>query len=459
MTRRAAMLMLVLVGLGSLCFGQAAPEPLPGQEIVPDFNALIPAHDPVLEPTPIQLERVTAGVPWPRGLVFVDGDLVVLARGRHRGNGGVGQDVEDEAGTLYRIDLSIFEPVVKDQPAGERVRNNATVLARPSNPPFRSYDRADPPEGDTMMTRPYCGLAFDPVSRNLFVCAFAGAELSNPTRFRKHATDAVFRYDLRTSVWSIVEQHDHTVVPAEALGSVIPNTYYPHHDPTTNPPPHGWLNGVNGCAVVGDYLYAVAKDNHVVVAYPLSEIRNNPTAGPPAGRVVISRSVTLKHPGGQMQTDLLGTCAVASHGGYLYVGYRTSSVVVRFPIDETGMVLPNSPAELIAVFEPWNRETRRSGDMFDIAFSPSGEMFVSMSRNGRVWRIGKPDPARPFNANDALDRPTTAPPFVDLTPLLGKRLTASNIAVSADNYLYVCTRANDRGEGNIFGTIYRVKLD
>jgi len=423
-------------------------------ERVPDFASMVTIRAPEEPEVVARLERVSTVVPWPRGLAFVDGDLIALARGRHRSGGGVPDDFDDLAGTLFRIDPSIAEPVEPGVPAGESVRSNGEVFAAPTSPPFFpfSFDRAA--EEDRLMDRPYCGLAFDARSRNLVVCSFAGAELDGGRRFRKHATDALHRFDLRDRTWRVLEQHDHTVVPEEALGSVISNTYYPHHDPARHDPPHGWLNGPTGCAVVGDFLYATSKDNHLVVQYDLTEIRRRPDAPPPGGRPVLGPFVMLDLPDGPRETEVLGAAAVSAFGGHLYIGYRTSSVVIRVPIDDRGDLVSGAPAELIAIFEPWSIESGRSGDMFDMTFNSRGDLFVAMAREGRVWRV-QPDPARVFYGNDRSGRPLSAPPFIDIGPMTGQRGGAGNLAVDDHDRLYVCTRNDDAEQGVLVGTIYR----
>jgi len=440
-----------------------------GQERVPDFGELIPVDQPPAQ-TPVaqqvQLERVTTAVPWGRGFAVVEGQLVALSRGRHRGEGGPTMEIIDQAGVIWKIDTTISEPVIPGQPAGEAVRTNATAWIRPTQPPFYLYTHQTPPEDDLLMSRPYCALAYDPASQNIFVCAYAGAELK--TGFRKHATDAVYRYDLRDQAWHIVEQHKPDSVRTHELKETIGNIYYPHHDPATNPPPHGWVNGPDGCAVVGRYLYVPAKDNHLVVQYDLTEIRRDPNAPPPPSRPAMGPKVLLNYPGGQRQMQVLGPSAVAADANWLYIAYRTSSVVIRVPLDSEGNIIPwrtDTPtdgrrlveADLIAAFEPWDTEKRRSGNLFDMTLSPAGELFVSMGTEGSVWHF-TPDPARPFYGNDQTDRPTTAPPFLDMSKLVGRKTGCNNLIATDDGWLYVSTRNNDTGEGNIYGTIYRVRI-
>lgn len=421
-------------------------------ERVEDFGALVPAHE--VAPTTVRLERVSAGVPWPRGLAWVDGELVVLARGRHRNAGGVDHSIEDHTGHLYRVDPEVSEPVVRDQLAGAAVTANAGILARPDGSLFYLPDRSLDPAADTRMDRPYCTLIWDEASRNVFICGFSGVDLPE-RKFRKNATDSIHRYDLRTGRWYGVELHDASVVPTDQLGYVVSNEYYPHHDPRTNPPPHGWLNGPDGGCVAGRYLYCAAKDNHVVVQYDLDAVRRDPEAGPPPSRPVLGSRVTVRHPVGERSMEVLGPSTAVARDGWLYVGYRTSSVVLRFPIEDDGALVEPAVGELIAVFEPWDAERGRSANLIDMAFNSRGELFVSCSQEGRVWKVGRPDPVRPFYGNDQGPRPTSAPPFLDLAELTGKRTSIGNILFDPEDRLYICAGTYDTNSSQIAGVIYR----
>jgi hypothetical protein len=425
-------------------------------ELVPDFGAGLPRSVARERAATVRLERVSAGVPWPRGLVFRDGELIVLARGRHRNAGGVDHAVEDSTGCLFRVDPEIAEPVVAGRLASVAVAGNAELLAVPGGAPFRLPDRTLEPIDDVLMDRPYCTLIHDPVSRNLFVCGYSGVDLPGK-RFRKNATDSILRFDERGGRWHAVELHDPSVVPADELGYVVSNAYYPHHDPETSPAPHGWLNGPDGGCVAGEFLYCVAKDNHLVVRYELAGIRRDPAAGFPESRPVLGPRVALRDPSGEFrEAELLGPSAAAVSGRHLYVGYRTSSVVVRFLLEPSGELVQPPVGELVAVFEPWDPEERRSANLIDMAFDSKGELFVSCSKEGRIWRVGVPDPARPFFGNDRSDRPTTAPPYADMTALLGKRTPTGNLAFDDGDRLYVCAGSYDTDSERIAGSIYRL---
>lgn len=406
------------------------------------FALLMLAAAPLLaDEPPVRLERVSQGVPWPRGIaVFEDGGrerVVVLARGRHRRSGGVDPTVDDRAGTLFELDPDVAEPVVPGAAPGAAVVANARVLAGP--PPFNPWDGVTPPLEDRRMDRPYCTLAWDAASRNLIVCAFSGVDGADGA-FRKNATDALLRYDLRASRWFVVEQHRPDAVPPAALTRVVPNDFYPHHDPAANAPPHGWLNGPDGCAVAGEVLYAVAKDNSVLVQYDLAAIRRDPAAPPPPSRLVLGDAVDL----GGVPTHVEGHSALAVRDGWLYVGFRTTSQVIRLRLDARGDLVRPLRAELIARFAPWDGAT--SDDLVDLAFDPAGGLHVATARTGRVWRVGVPDPARVFDAG-------AAAPLVDLRALTGHaQARCGNIAFDGRGRLYVCGGAY---EGR--GVIYRVR--
>lgn len=423
-------------------------------ETVADFRRLVPERGVRFALPEVRLERVSAGVPWPRGLEWVDGELVVLARGRHRRAGGVDHAIVDSAGCLFRVDPELSEPVVPGQLASHAVAGNAEILARSLDGPFLLPDRAKDPVDDTLMDRPYCTLIYDAPSRNLFICGYSGVDLP-AKRFRKNATDSIHRFDLRSGGWYSVELHDAGVVPPEELGYVVSNAYYPHHDPERNAPPHGWLNGPDGGCVAGSYLYCVSKDNHLVVQYDLAEVRRDPDAGPPPSRPVLGPFATVRTPGGVARVELLGPSAAVARDGYLYLGYRTSSVVVRFPIDDAGGLVTPAVGELVAVFEPWDAERGRSANLIDLAFNSRGELFVSCATEGRVWRVGRPDPERPFYGDDSGERATTAPPFVDMAAMTGRRTNVGNLVFDDRDRLYLCAGNYDTDSDKIAGVVYR----
>ena len=426
--------------------------PSHGREHVAEFVQY--AHkDPSAAVPDVRLERISAAVPWPRGLAFVDGELVVLARGRHRRSGGVSRDVADQCGHVFAVDVDVSEPVVPGEPTSAAVQDNARLLTAPGGP-FLLYDPATEPIDDTRMDRPYCTLIYDERSRNLFVCGFSGVDLPGG-RFRKNATDSIHRFDLRTEAWYPVEMHDPSVVPSAELGRVVPNRYYPHHDPEHNEAPHGWLNGPNGGCVAGRYLYCLGKDNHAVVAYDLAELRERPDAGPPPSELVFGREVIVQTPVDRQVMDVPGPSAIRWHEGYLYVGYRTASVVLRFATDAEGAVVQPAVGELVAVFEPWSVEHQRSANLIDLAFNSRGELFVSCAGKGRIWRVGRPDPRQPFHGVDRGPHASGAAPYADLAELAGVNKGCGNIVFDDRDRLYLCAGNYDAATG-LAGAIYRV---
>ncbi len=397
----------------------------------------------------LRVERVSAIAPWPRGIAWVDDKLVVVSRGRHRNYGGPAPDVWDQEATLFEIDPEVREPFVPGALPSDRIANNGRILAEPDPSVVNLYDRSRPVLDNWSMDRPFCTLAYDGESRNLFVCAYAGADLSGKdggATFRKNATDALLRYDLRSRHWGVVERHREAVVPRDVQTATIPNQYYPHHDPTSNPAPHGWLNGPNGCTVVGDWLYAVGKDNHTLARYDLRPMRKSPDVGPPPSELVLGEQVDVRLGGTVQRLGIKGHSAVGSDGRYLYLATRTSSVVLRFPIDRDGDLIRPVVGELVAEFEPYSTEHKRSADLWELIVDPKGRVLVTCSRTGRIWRFA-PDPSVPFDGNDfRKDDPTPNRPYLDMRKLAGNAKAAvSNIVVAPDGSLYFCVTMPEEG--------------
>jgi hypothetical protein len=403
-----------------------------------------------------ELRRVTTAVPWPRGVVLHEGRLIVLARGVHRNAGGPNPAIQDMAGHLFEVDPTVFEPVVKGVPPGDAVRKNGKVFAAPTEPPFHLWNRETPSTNDTLTDRPYCTLAYDPESQNFFVCGYAGIDLADDRRFRKNATDSIHRYDLRTKKWYVVEAHRPESVPAEALGRTISAQYYPHHDVASNPPPHGLVNGPAGLGVAGRYLYAGAKDNTALAQYDLREIRRRPDAPPPPSRLIFHRKspkddvfLQLR---GRGNTYVEGACSIASHGGHLYVAFRTTSQILRFPITSDGDVVRPLVGEQVAQFARYDPvQGGGSADVYDMTFDRHGRLYVAAAYTGRVFRF-RPDPERLFDATD----PSKVEAYVHLGELTDHpSARTGDIDVADDGTLYVCSGNKDVEEGEFQGTVYR----
>jgi hypothetical protein len=410
----------------------------------------------------VVLERVSTAVPWPRGLAFVEGRLIALARGIHRSAGGPNPEIEDLAGHLFEIDPNVAEPVVKGQEAGGAVRKNGRVFAEPAEPPFHLWNRRLPSTNDTRTDRPYCAIGFDPESRNMFICAFSGIDRGGKDyagqSFRKNPTDGVFRYDLRTQKWHVVDAHRHDSVPEAELQPAIRNEFYPHHDPSKNPPPHGMANGPDDATVCGRFLYVAAKDNSALIQYDLDAIRSSPDAPPPPGRYIFRRANPQDDPCVQVEGHdsmyVEGTCALAAHGGYLYVAFRTTSQILRFPITGDGDLVRPLQGQYIAQFDRYDPEKKGgSADIYDIGFNSRGELFVAASNTGAFWRI-RPDPSRVFDGRTG----TSEVPYVNLRELTDHPdAKVGDFTFDAEDNLYLCSGNKDVNEGNLRGTIYRVR--
>lgn len=407
-----------------------------GSDDARQATSAAPQHTPV---TADRVRRVSTAVPFPRGLQIVDGQLYVLARGRVRESGGVDGAVDDKAGTLYVVDPSVSEPIGSYE-VSEAVRNNGRVFAAPTEPPFKLFDRSKvPATADRETDRPYCGLRYDPATRSFFLCAFSGIDKpsGSGSNFSKNLSDAVFRYDTRSRKWYVVERHD-----------IEKGGIYPHHDVTSRPPPHGWLNGPDNCLVVGRWLYCVAKDNSLLTRYDLSEIAKDPDAPPPPSHWVLDEKITVKGHGLQRH---LGHSMLAERDGWLYIGYRTSSTILRIPLDREGLPVQPIVGELIAQFDPWDPKTHRSANLTDMVFGPDGELYLVSAQPARVYRF-RPDPNQVFDG-----RSGQAQAWADLASLTGNpKMKSENLLVDDAGQVYVTSGDAYAFQAGAGGTVYRI---
>ena len=388
-----------------------------------------------------KLEVLTTKIKWPRGLAFVDEELHVLARGLHRSDGGPNHKIEDHAGSIFKVDKSIRDQDLSNP--GQSVADNGVIVAPPTDAPFYLWDKnAEPKFLDRRTDRPYATLAYEPITKNFFICGYSGIDFrdsENNKSFRKNANDTIHRYSLEKQSWFGVECHNRQVVPEYRLGLWIKDSevYYPHHDISKNPPPHGFLNGPDGLAAHHPFLFAVAKDNNVLVSY---DILNMPDVGFNKnpflnGKIIKSfgdKKVRVK--GIEKTISLLGPSGVAvsetEDGYFVYVSFRTTSKIVRYHVDGATQEFEPIP-DLIADFS--NADVGKGVDIIDIQFNQAGELFTSTAKLWGVWNVGIPNPQQPFMPDNTL-RPT-----VDLQDLTGSDTKCSNIAFDSDSSLYICS--------------------
>lgn len=386
------------------------------------------------------IERVTTKPPFPRGLQLVDGKLYVLCRGRVREYGGVSAAVEDQAGTLYVVDPGVAEAYAGGDP-GAAVRENGAVLALPTDPPFQLWDRAaSPPTSDRETDRPYCGLTFHAPTRSFYLCAFAGVdkpEAKGQSTFSKNLTDAILRYDLRTEKWYEVERHD-----------IEKGGLYPHHDPARAKPPHGWLNGPDNCLALGDWLYAVSKDNSLLVRYDLRALAADPEAGAPPSTFVLGQDVTVQR-GEKLRIE--GHSALGYHDGWLYVATRTSSHVVRVKLDDALLPVQPTQVELVALFDAYDAETKKSANLTDMTIDRQGNVYLVAAKPSRIFRF-RPDPAHVYDARGGKQEP-----YFDLAELTGNpQMKSENALVDEQGRVYVTSGDAYDYQGGAGGVVWRV---
>lgn len=392
------------------------------------------------DPTEFVVERITTKAPFPRGLQLVDGKLYVLCRGRVREYGGVSAEVDDQAGSLYVVDPDVAEVYTGGEP-GAAVRENGTLLALPTAPPFRLWDRtANPPTKDRETDRPYCGLTFHAPTQSFYLCAFSGVDKpdsKDKSTFSKNLSDAILRYDLRTSKWYEVERHN-----------IEKGGLYPHHDPARSKPPHGWLNGPDNCLALGDSLYAVSKENSLLVRYDLSALAADPEAGAPPSEFVLGQEVKVQK-GETLRLE--GHSALGYHGGWLYLATRTSSHVVRLKLDEK--LLPAKPhqLELVGRFDAYDPETKKSTNITDMSIDREGSLYLVSAKPSSIYRF-KPDPSAIYDARKGAQKP-----WFSLAQLTGNEsMKSENVLVDDHGRVYVTSGDAYTYQGGAGGVVWRV---
>jgi hypothetical protein len=399
--------------------------------------AFVGSHDPA---TDFLVERISTKAPFPRGLQLVDGELYVLCRGRVREYGGVSAEVDDQAGTLYALDPSVAEAFDGGEPSAS-VRDNGRVVALPTAPPFKLWDRsAAPPTKDRETDRPYCGLTYHPGTQSFYICAFSGVdkpEAKGKSTFSKNLTDAILRFDRRTGMWYEVERHD-----------VEKGGLYPHHDPARSKPPHGWLNGPDNCLAVGDWLYAVSKDNSLLVRYDLRALAADPEAGAPPSEVVLGSEVMVQ--GGE-KLRIEGHSALGHHEGWLYLATRTSSHVLRLKLDDAKLPVQPLKVELLARYDPYDPETKKSANLTDMCIDREGNVYLVSAKPSRIYRF-HPDAQHVHDA-----RGGKVEPYIDLAALTGNpEMKSENALVDERGRVYLTSGDAYAYQGGAGGVVWRV---
>jgi hypothetical protein len=199
--------------------------------------------------------------------------------------------------------------------------------------------------------------------------------------------------------------------------------------------------------VHGRWLYVAAKDNSCVVRYDISALVGDPHASYAKSEVVLRASVSLSD---GTTANLLGHSALAINDGYLYVAYRTSSLVVRYRMGADGKLAEPVVGELIAKFEAYDARTNRSANLTDIAFDRQQRLYVLSASPSRIWRI-KPDPTRVLDATDRIHEP-----WLDLATLTGNpAMKSENILVDDAGRIYITAADAYDATASTHGAVYR----
>ncbi len=361
-----------------------------------------------------------------------------------RGAGGVSSDVEDLAGTIFKVDQDVQQSA-EDPEVSTEVKENGDVFAVPASPPFELWDTSSvPPESDRYTDRPYCVLRWHEASKSFYICAFSGVDMprteGKKRSFSKNLTDAILRFDTRTMKWSEVERHD-----IQAGGN------YPHHDPALYEPPHGWLNGPDNLLPIGNWLYTVAKDNSILVRYDLSVYIDNPEAGYAPSEPLLGALIETRNAG---WIELKGHSALAHRGEWLYIASRTSSHIIRMEVDNSGNPAVPPNIELVALFDPYAGYDAPSADITDMDFDSKGRLYIVNAQPSRVHRFF-PDSENIYDARNGSEKPWINFAHETRNP----RMKSENILIDSDNVLYITTGDGYDFQYGAAGTVYKVRIE
>jgi hypothetical protein len=199
-------------------------------------------------------------------------------------------------------------------------------------------------------------------------------------------------------------------------------------------------------------LYAAAKDNSMLVQYDLGALVNDPEAGCPPGEVVFDASVFVQGAGMQ---QLHGQSALAERDGWLYVAYRTSSVVIRIKLSADGT--PSLPvvAQKLAQLDPYDPTTRKSANITDMAFDSRGRLYI-VSANGGVIHRFQPDPKEVYDG-----RTGKTEPWLRLGKVTNRaKMKCENILIDNEDRVYITSGDGYSYQQGADGTVYRLsKVD
>jgi len=138
--------------------------------------------------------------------------------------------------------------------------------------------------------------------------------------------------------------------------------------------------------------------------------------------------------------------------GWLYVGYRTSSVIVRIPLRGDGRPATPIRGQLLARFDPYDAATGVSADLTDMDFDDDGRLYVISAQPARVYRF-TPDPKNVYDARDGREDP-----WADLAATTGNPSMKAENVLYHDGWLYV-TSGDGYGDQVAGGTVYRVRVE
>lgn len=112
---------------------------------------------------------------------------------------------------------------------------------------------------------------------------------------------------------------------------------------------------------------------------------------------------------GHGTVDLAGHSILAYHDGYLYLGTRTSSHIVRLPMTADGELQTPIVAELLAMLPAYDAKTKKSANLTDMSIGKDGMVYMISATPARCY-ASRPDPSKVWTCATARPSPTPISP-------------------------------------------------
>ena len=159
------------------------------------------------------------------------------------------------------------------------------------------------------------------------------------------------------------------------------------------------------------------------------------------------------HIEGLGEQTMLGQSALGFHESWLYVGYRTTSEIIRIQLNDKNVPIEPIVAHIVARFDPFDPVTLDSANLTDLDIDEAGHVYVVSAQPSRVYRF-TPSSSHVFDARDGRQSP-----WADLALITGNPTMKSENVLYHQGWLYVTSGDGYDYQDGAHGTVYRIRVD